>query len=247
MILYKYISADRKDILRDSQIRFTQYYDQNDPYECSVSLLPLERETQAAVEDDYLGERAEVETQFRNKFFQFGMLCLTKNRQNLLMWSHYAQNHKGLVLGFDIKNSFFNSEESFTDFAFNLKKKFPVEGFGTIRPVEYLKKRKQVNYGHSVSIHDILFTKSFHWEYEQEFRILKSILNIEPAKQLSTGEKIYLIRFPKDCLKEVIFGLDTEESNKKEVEKLNETIYDSNITLRQAKLKHLDFGIEIEP
>ncbi|EQM49643.1 hypothetical protein D051_4091 [Vibrio parahaemolyticus VPCR-2010] len=30
-----------------------------------------------------------------------GYLSLSKTNKNILMWSHYAQNHEGFVLGFD--------------------------------------------------------------------------------------------------------------------------------------------------
>lgn len=29
------------------------------------------------------------------------VLCLSKNKDSILMWSHYAQNHTGVVIGFD--------------------------------------------------------------------------------------------------------------------------------------------------
>ena len=247
MILYKYISAERIDILENSSIRFTQYFNQNDPYECSFALLPLEREKEQAIEDDYAAEKAELEVQFRKRYFQFGMLCLTKNPKNILMWSHYADNHRGMVLGFDTNHTFFNSEEVIRDFHNQLEDKIPIQGFGTVKAIEYLKSRKQVAYGDEYSLYDILFTKSHHWEYEKEYRILKNIFNVTPAREFDSGEKIYLLEFPKECLKEVIFGLNVDESLKTKVKRISKSEYYSDIILQQAKLKHLDFGIELEP
>lgn len=31
---------------------------------------------------------------------QIGVLCLSENHRNILMWSHYARNHEGFVVGF---------------------------------------------------------------------------------------------------------------------------------------------------
>lgn len=36
-------------------------------------------------------------------------LCLTQRRNNGLMWSHYADSHKGLAIGFDSDCSFFKA------------------------------------------------------------------------------------------------------------------------------------------
>ncbi|MCV2884796.1 DUF2971 domain-containing protein [Aestuariibacter sp. AA17] len=36
-----------------------------------------------------------------------GILSLSKTNENLLMWSHYAQNHQGFVIGFNEEHDFF--------------------------------------------------------------------------------------------------------------------------------------------
>jgi hypothetical protein len=41
-------------------------------------------------------QRSAVVAQFRNS----GIFCATRSKSNLLMWSHYADQHRGAVLGF---------------------------------------------------------------------------------------------------------------------------------------------------
>lgn len=41
-------------------------------------------------------ERQGAIAQFRNS----GIFCATRNHDNLLMWAHYAEKHRGVVLGF---------------------------------------------------------------------------------------------------------------------------------------------------
>lgn len=47
----------------------------------------------------------------RNLSSQMLVLSLTKNGNKLLMWSHYADNHSGFVIGFDATSSFFHPEQ----------------------------------------------------------------------------------------------------------------------------------------
>jgi hypothetical protein len=249
MILYKYITFDRlESLLDDQKIRFTQFFDQNDLYEFSFALLPIEREREQAIQDDYSAERAEMKVSFENKYFQFGMLCLTKNFNNILMWAHYADNHKGAVVGFDISHSFFNSKEKFYTFTCGeLEEDIDLMGVGSIRPIDYLTTRRQISYGDYYGLEELFFAKSIHWKYEEEYRILKNIYKKEPSKILSSGEKIYLFDIPKECIVEIILGLRCNYASVNSIFNKISNNYASNVKLSKAKLSHLTFDIVTEP
>jgi hypothetical protein len=53
---------------------------------------------------------------------QFGVLCLTKDPCNLLMWAHYSASHSGFLLEFDEQHSFFNRRAKAAEFGRYLKK-----------------------------------------------------------------------------------------------------------------------------
>ena len=36
-----------------------------------------------------------------------GYLSMSSTNSSILMWSHYANNHEGYIIGFDPKHSFF--------------------------------------------------------------------------------------------------------------------------------------------
>lgn len=79
------------------------------------------------------------------------VICLTSDPDNLLMWAHYADFHKGMCLGF------YNNTLSY---AINYSNEFPKIDF---------------NGDYSQKVHSlvkILFTKSKEWEYEQERRMV---------------------------------------------------------------------------
>lgn len=118
MILYKYFSPDRVDVLRDGMIRFTQLAAVNDPLDCRPRILQPDElssvpyaEHQCCVTSYVTVLQEALLTTDRRSI---GMLCLTEKEDNLLMWSHYAQNHEGFVIGFDTDHEFFSKTENGT-------------------------------------------------------------------------------------------------------------------------------------
>jgi hypothetical protein len=100
----------------------------------------------------------ENDRQRLEKYSQWGVACLTQQLDSILMWSHYANGHKGLCLEFDTNYSPFHERK-------------------------YL---HQVNYSNSypkLSVMDIIqspnefikpvTTKFKKWKYEEEWRIIK--------------------------------------------------------------------------
>lgn len=84
---------------------------------------------------------------------QVGVLCLSEVNDSILMWSHYADCHRGLCLVYETSNPFF----------FNAQ------------PVRYQRERPRVNpifQSNEEMLENAIFTKSSEWAYEKEWRIL---------------------------------------------------------------------------
>lgn len=143
-----------------------------------------------------------------------GVTCFSENYNDTLMWAHYADSHKGVVLEFkkDLKGS--------------LTQK--------LLPVNYFKNYPVINVSeikeeHMISIvYQVICAKGIDWEYENEWRAITTLGNS-------------LHKYSKDELTGVIFGLNTEESQKKEIFKL---IIDSgykDIKFKEAKFESKKF------
>ena len=81
---------------------------------------------------------------------QIGVLCLSEVQDNLLMWAHYADSHRGVCLQF--------KGEQF---------------LGTAQPILYQRIRPTVNpivHSHEEMLDRSLLTKSDDWSYEREWR-----------------------------------------------------------------------------
>lgn len=85
-----------------------------------------------------------------------GVLCLTEQKDNLLMWSHYADSHRGFCVKFDTSDSYFDARRGARDEFYHL------------REVKYLSERPKKALSKMSGI-DLLLAKSDVWAYEKEW------------------------------------------------------------------------------
>jgi len=108
----------------------------------------------------------------------YGMVCFSADWQEPILWAHYADRNRGIVLGFQV-----------------VSKRF------SIKPVEYPLKRKRIPFDSTQSItsYDYIkavgYIKYFNWSYEKEHRFfvkLDDCVNIEGNYFLKFGNDLML-------------------------------------------------------
>ncbi|WP_158137017.1 DUF2971 domain-containing protein [Vibrio metschnikovii] len=182
IFLYKYMS-NPEYFLKEGYLRATQLSALNDPFEatyCSKALSDLCPHFEIFESPSDLISHVEEN---KNKI---GVISLTEAKDNLLMWSHYANEHKGAVIGFWAKSAFNGNM-----FSHLHKPKFystgMFDGFemfdGECLPIMY---RKQPRYrvdkfdfdysnitaeGADRILFEIFQQKSDEWIYEKEHRV----------------------------------------------------------------------------
>lgn len=124
-----------------------------------------------------------------------GVLSLTEDPLNELMWAHYAANHSGFVVGIDKRSEFFQPKPGEPKVCGKLMKVI----YTDTTPVVF------VNSSGLEIPKEIFFTKTIKWSYEREWRMIKFL---EHANDVVTvkGKKIHLFDVPKAAVKEIIFG-----------------------------------------
>lgn len=122
-----------------------------------------------------------------------GILSLTNNEKNLLMWAHYSNEHKGFVVEFDRNSELFKN-------AFE---------------VDYKEERPSVNI-RRIEPNKTFLTKSIDWEYENEYRVFKN-LNEALIEDINLEKDIYLFRFPKIAIKSIYCGCNMDIDIKKNI------------------------------
>ena len=150
---------------------------------------------------------------------QRGLLCFSTKWSNPVMWSHYANNHKGLCLGFDVANDLVG----------------PVSYSGKRLAVD-LEQLKSPNELSVEFITQILFTKYAHWKYENEYR---SFVTLEEVDE-KTGH--YFADFSdRLTLRQVIVGAESSISRQQLSEALGEEL--QHIEKLKARLAFKSFSV----
>ena len=121
--------------LRHGRLKVATFLDLNDPFE----LRGVKLENRA---DRQLFNRWR-----KRAAAKLGLLCFSASWRNPVLWSHYASEHKGICLGFDVPDSL-------------------------LHKVEYVQERLQFAqpFLDEHQLQQLLRTKFKDWEYEAEYR-----------------------------------------------------------------------------
>lgn len=117
---------------------------------------------------------------------KIGVVCLSESPDDILMWSHYADFHRGICLQFDSRLNF----------------------FANAHQINYKSDRPKVNpfRDETEKIMDsVLLTKSNHWKYEKEWRLIHYV----------GGAGAY--KFPTEALTGIVLGSRISESNEQKI------------------------------
>lgn len=242
--LYKYRSmASRglKDIFEKRKVFFNDATKFNDPCECrphlavDVNLLSQEVYLKKLAKERFPNARgAEIKELIREKkvflkdqaklrktYNEFvstvGIYCLSEKKDDLLMWAHYSDAHRGLCLEFEA-----STEGSFFWEAFRVvyQEDYPVVNM--------------MRMGEAEEFCKALLTKSTHWSYEQERRILKT--------KYEGGAGDYY--FPPAALTGVIFGALMNSEDKETIKNWIKA-YPSEISIYEATLNGHRYQLDI--
>ena len=254
-VLYKYCDQKGTEIiLRTLELKLPYISQVNDPLECLPFIYCPDDE--AAIEALYLsvlehrkmsppadykqklenGEIHKILEKSRREFQRDWnqrkgcLLSVSKTAQNTVMWAHYADEHKGAVIGIDFDNV---SPD--------------INGPPGILmdSVSYSKDRPKMNILSELvleEVHKTLFTKSIDWSYEEEFRTIFLVDDLGNLQKRGlaclkdfNSKETWFLRLNPVSIREVIFGLYTDESLKSDIRKLIERQDLQHVKLRQAE------------
>lgn len=165
--LFKYrslSSINTYKIFVNKKLYFSTPKDFNDPFDCKINAVISDEDDFAlslakygsnegvmpAIENGY-----DINNTIDKVLNSKGICSFSKKKDNILMWSHYADSHRGICLEFDIT-------EDYDFFVFPIIIKYE-RGYPKIDVSE-----TRGNVGK-----ELLTTKYEGWQYEQEVRIYK--------------------------------------------------------------------------
>jgi len=134
------------DVIANQRMKVSRFDDLNDPFELyAVDLQDRQYTNEFIAFKQHMSER-------------IGILCFSKSWRSPLLWSHYANRHKGVALECEAQDNI-------------------------IHPIKYRKRRYTINIEkvrtgaerfNKEDIDAMWLTKYVQWKYEEEMRVLLS-------------------------------------------------------------------------
>ena len=209
-MLYKYFSFNENALscLINNELWVSAPNQFNDPFD---SLLTL----------DF--NNSEIQSLFEAYLQKKAVCCFSRNKTNILMWSHYADHHKGFCIGIDwpeLEKSELLSEVNYSENFLNLD----IDRF--------------LNLGEDCKINKewerLLTHKYKDWVYEDEVRLILEL------NDPSNKGKLFPIEEGK--IKEIYFGCRMKNNNKETIMKI---MKGKDVSFYSMKKSTNSFSLEI--
>ena len=240
--LYKYRTINRHTLhmILFSEAYFSLPIEFNDPFDCNImpDLVYTEEEKEKFISDlikngKITHEECNTLSNDTEKIFTDGwkytfnnirnnlrVFCLSEVNNNAMMYSHYAESHKGICLEFKVTDDSFWEELEYVHY----RNEVPV-----FHPFH-----NDMNLIHKELIEIETSIKSCSWSYEKEWRIIKN------------GPSPIVHKFPSNILSSIIFGYQTPPKDKLFIERIIEK-RTPPIQLKEVAKKDKSFELEIIP
>jgi hypothetical protein len=197
--IYKYCRLGKNlyDLIINGHLWFSSPQDFNDPFDCNMhprkeyeqdDIITFLKRTKTHDHSRFLNPQeianglklwkkdskqyeARLLSQIKPLVNSKGLCCFTERKDSVIMWSHYADCHKGVCLGFDLES-------------------LP---FVQVDRIKYVNEFPDLNWFKDFegSFVKMLRHKSIEWSYEQEIRIWGKTNGNKPFKRVSLKQIIF--------------------------------------------------------
>lgn len=228
---------DVNEYLIDSLVKGYLYFAHpdrlNDPFDCRVDIKRSAKNAMLKLsgnKKDNLAKLAGLDgyfDQIQKDTGKAGICSFSLELENSLLWSHYANEHRGLCLTYEFPESFLIDESN------EITGVAPVEyGDSPLTDwfIEHAPEDRNSYFKEFTLevVKKVLTIKSKCWEYEKEVRIIR--------QEQST------LTIPKEFLKQMCFGVNTPESD---ISLIRELVDNSGYKVSYCKMERseCDFGL----
>lgn len=158
----------------------------------------------------------------------FRILCCSHREDSILMWSHYAEQHRGMVMEFETAEMIQGMD--LASEAYEVRYRSSPPSIPGLHP-------DMASF--EASLLQVLTTKALEWSYEEEVRIRI------PTKEGLSPEEPHDLSIDPKCLKRVIVGCYDHPSEKTyaAIERLAETPDLKHVTFQRAYLDAHDYKL----
>jgi hypothetical protein len=240
--LFKFLTAQgAKKLLESQTLKFTPLGEYNDPFEGDAIFdFALDPETGNV---SLLGQDAQhrtldhgpdLETFWQAMGFisRHSACCFCGRNDSVLLWSHYADEHRGVCLEFQF-DRYGHGLSDFQSIPANQCFLFEEVNYSKHRPLLLMNTDEASVVPYEV-VDEALFTKSLDWAYEEEWRFVK---RDSPTTSFE--------RFRADRLKRIIFGLRCSPEDEKDIFRIAASKYPHAEASKAVKHQYR-YAIQIE-
>lgn len=210
--VYKYISTESfEKVITSETLWFTRGDCFNDPYEANPYMIPIEWKDIVKVDKSNVDLILEIANNaFVRICSKIYSTCFSKRSNSQLMWSHYADSHRGLCFGM-------NLPEPDTGV---YKPGDPVPVAVTYCPSLFNERENRNMKSEDLPLYMATF-KSDEWAYEREVRMVLHVDAYgEDRLQLVNGGKNASVGFNISEIDRVIFGARMSGEHEEKIIKL---------------------------
>jgi hypothetical protein len=160
-----------------------------------------------------------------------GILSLSETPTHPLMWAHYADEHRGMLLSLDDQHRFFD------------RRRGPNDEFYHLRQVVYRLPQPRASLSGLESA-DVFLVKRPEWSYEREWRMLAPLQAADLVLGSAPNE-IHLFNIPPAAISGVILGARSSDVLKDSVRALQRDVRYRHLRIQRAVLDDRSQQIEI--
>ncbi|MHB1236960.1 MAG: DUF2971 domain-containing protein [Gallionella sp.] len=232
-VLYKFRPINK--YLIESLVTRSLYFAKpdtlNDPFDCKIDLKRVLKRAEQSATDEQKSfltpflENPQFFGNWKSYFDSIGVCSFSLVNADTLLWSHYADEHRGVCLEYHFRGSYF------------LQPEFQLTAAGNVEyhpePLtEWLKNApmEMTPFAEGL-VHKYLKTKNPAWSYEKEARIIRG--------------KHGTFNIKENFLKRVYFGLQTPQTDIDLVTKLAQD-YNGCLSFGQLVRDETEFGFTVK-
>lgn len=266
MILYKYMSFNSaKAVIENGSIGFSSLEDLNDPFEGAA--LCFEG-------SDKLSDNLQFSAHSNRLSRKYGVLSLTRNPLNSLMWAHYGDDHRGVVVGIDADKAGLNElskciiPAKFGEIIYTST--IPRNPLPTATTDSLMEIGNQLSSFHRESYNlfkNAFLHKDLAWGYEEEVRVVKNIIDPNGGSRYKIynysniigdwlqiqhqGRPVSCLSIPKDSIVEAFLGCATYKNvshlgmDKEEYKSVTEQWKNQGVDVKAVRRKEYSWNLEV--
>ena len=228
-------------MLKNREFYFSDPKHFNDPVDCQIGIYGAVKTAVELAEREYstvkdklrkLETLDKIYKRMENDVKRAAIFSLSKEENNVLMWSHYADSHKGFSIGFTLSSTF--TEYNKANAIIGTNEVHYSEGNPFVDYfLEFARCSQTPKWEEfwSPLISMGLAVKSKSWEHENEVRIIRGM----PGK----------VQFLPTELKIVIFGLHMKQKNRNKIKKILSGNEWGHVHMKEVIREHDGFKLKV--